>query len=176
MTALYILCAVVGLPLVAYAVLAGDGDGELGEASFDTGGIVAYLSLGTLAFFAGFFGLAGLAGTWSGSGAALTLVLASVAGLAAAGTHRGLLRYIQRTSVRSHVSDADLVGKAATVVIPLHVGKRGRIALQLGEQRCYLTAELTEGGEPELEVGSSVVVVEVAGGVAHVTHLDPDLA
>ena len=171
----YIIAAVVGLPLVGYAILAGEGDG--GEAGdLEAGGIVAYLSLGTLAFFFGFFGLAGLATTWFGAAPLMAFSLAVVAGLAGGVSHRGLLGYVKRTSASSHVLDTDFTGKAATVVIPIHTGKRGRIALQLGGQRHYLTAELAPGGGATLETGSSVVILEIERGVAHVTHLDPELA
>lgn len=173
MTAIYLLATIVGLPLVGYSVFSGEGDGEGGD--FEDGGIIAYLSLGTLAFFTGFFGLTGLATTAVGSGAALSFVLALGVGLVAAVTQRGLLTYVRKTSNSSHLSDVDFTGKAATVVLPIEAGRRGRIVLEAGEQRQYLTAELLTGEPAALGVGSSVVVVQVDGGVAQVAHLDPEL-
>ena len=61
-------------------------------------------------------------------------------------------------------------------MVPVEMGKRGRVAIQLVDQRQYLSAELAEGEPKALGVGSSVVIVHVDGAVAQVTHLDPELA
>lgn len=174
MTAIYLLAAIIGLPLVAYAVFAGDGDGDAGEVELD-GGVLTYLSIGTFSFFTGFFGLTGLATSLTGTGAILSFVLAMTVGLVAAVTQRSLLSYVRKNSASSHLRDADFTGKAGTVVVPIESGKRGRIALQVGEQREYLTARLLRGEPAALDVGSAVVIVEVDNGVALVAHLDPEL-
>ncbi len=176
MTAVYILTAIVGLPLVAYAVLSGD-DGDAGEGpDFDDGSLFAYFSLGTMAFFGGFFGLTGLVLTGAGTGTAVTAALALIVGVIAAGTQRGLLQYVARTSSSSHLSDVDFAGKAATVLVPIQADHRGRILVQVGEERHQLTAELAAGNRQTLDVGSSVVVLSIEGGVARVSDLDPELA
>lgn len=175
MTAIYLLAAIIGLPLVAYAVFAGDGDTDAGEVDLDGGGVLTYLSLGTFSFFAGFFGLTGLATSLTGTGAILSFVLATVVGLIAAVTQRGLLSYVKKSSSSSHLHDADLTGKAGTVVVPIESGKRGRIALQVGQQREYLTARMLRDEPAALDVGSSVLVVQIDNGVALVAHLDPEL-
>lgn len=179
MIGLYLLAAVIGLPLVGYAIFAGDGDGDFGEFEGDTadGGLLGYFSIGTLSFFAGFFGLTGLAVAAVGTGTIATLIAAIAVGLVAAMAQRTLLGYVRRSSSSSHLADADFTGKAAKVVIPLERGKRGRIALQLGDQQHYLTAELTDlRAGNALDVGASVVIVDMEGGVAQVAHLDPELA
>jgi hypothetical protein len=61
-------------------------------------------------------------------------------------------------------------------VIPIRPGKRGRIALQIGGQRSYLTAELASGEPPALDAGSPVVILRIERGVAVVARLDPELA
>ncbi len=176
MTAVYILTAIVGLPLVAYAVLSGD-DGDAGDGGdFDNGSLFAYFSVGTLAFFAGFFGLTGLVLTGAGSSGLVTLALASMVGVTAAGAQRGLLSYVARTSSSSHLSDVDFTGKAASVLVPIEADRRGRILVQVGEERHQLTAELAAGDHHTLDVGSSVVVLSIEGGVARVSNLDPELA
>lgn len=174
MTAIYLLAAIVGLPLVAYAVFFGDGDADAGDLDFD-GGIISYFSLGTLSFFSGFFGLTGLATSLTGTGAVLSLVLAVVVGLSAAVAHRTLLKFVKKGAGSSHLRDRDFTGKAGTVVVPIESGKRGRIALQVGDQRQYLTAQLSSGEPAALEVGSPIVILEVDQGIALVAHLDPEL-
>lgn len=179
MTAIYLFAAIIGLPLVAYAVFAGDGDGEMGDAGeleMEDGSVLTYISLGTLAFFAGFFGLTGLATGLVGTGAVLTFVLAMVVGLLAALAQRSVFNLVKGGSASSHLLDADLTGRAGTVVVPIEGGKRGRIALQVGEERQYLTARMSSGEPAALDVGSPVVVIEIDNGVAIVAHLDPELA
>ncbi|MEM8924661.1 MAG: hypothetical protein AAGD35_14255 [Actinomycetota bacterium] len=186
MLAIYILAAVIGLPLVGYAVLAGDGDGDFGDfgdGDLDVGGggagsVFGYLSIGTLSFLSGFFGLTGLALTAAGTGAVTAFVAALAVGLVAAVTQRSLLNYVKRSSSSSHLLDADFDGKVAEVVIPVEPGKRGRISVLVGAQQHYLTAELAteRGSVAALEAGSAVVIVTVEGGVAKVAHLDPELA
>lgn len=185
MIALYLFAAIVGLPLVAYAVFAGDGDGEIGdvgdlgdagEVGLEDGAILTYISLGTLAFFAGFFGLTGLATGLVGTGPVLTFVLAMTVGLLAAVAQRSIFNLVKGSSSSSHLVDADFSGRAGTVVVPIEAGKRGRIALQIGEQQQYLTAQMSSGEPAALDVGSPVVIIEVDHGVAIVAHLDPELA
>ena len=157
MTAIYLLAAVVGLPLV-------------------DGGIISYFSLGTFSFFAGFFGLTGLATSLAGTGAALSFALALGVGLTAAFAHRMLLKLVKAGASSSHLRDVDFSGRTGTVVVPIESGKRGRIALQLGDQRQYLTAQLPPGESAALDVGSPIVIIEVDQSVALVAHLDPELA
>ena len=173
MTVIYVVAAILGLPLVAYAVFAGDGDTEGPELG--DGGIVGYLSLGTLSFLAGFFGLTGLL-VGLVAGPAATFVLAVVVGLVAAGSHRLLLRYLAGSSASSHLADADLAGRRATVVVPVSAGARGRVMIELGDQRHYLTARLAPGDVGDLDAGRPAVVVDVEAGVATITALDPELA
>ncbi len=182
MLGIYVLTAIIGLPLIGYALFAGDGEadfGDTGELGLELGGgagsIVAWLSLGTLSFFSGFFGLTGLVATAVGSGAVATFLGALFVGLVAAGSHRLLLNWIRASSSSSHVGDEDLTGRAARVVLPIEDGRRGRIALEVGEQQHYLTAELTEGEQP-VSVNDNVVIVSMSGGVAHVTPIDSELA
>ena len=176
MIALYVFATIVGLPLVAYAALSGD-DGDAGDGSqFEDGGVFSYFSIGTLSFFTGFFGLTGLATSAVGAGSVVSLALALVVGFAAATTHRGLLRYVTRSSASSHLRDVDFSGKAATVVVPIESGRRGRILIEAGGERHQLTAELAEGVAMTLEVDSPVVVLSIEGGVARVANLDPELA
>lgn len=187
MIAIYLFAAIVGLPLVAYAVFAGDADGDLGGGDMgggdlghggielEDGGALAYLSLGTLSFFLGFFGLTGLTTNLGGAGTLLGLVLAIVVGLIAALAQRTVLGFVKGSSASSHLLDADYSGKAGKVVVPIEPGHRGRISVRAGGQEQYLTATLADG-ESSLNVGSSVVIVNVEGGVALVTQLDPELA
>jgi membrane protein implicated in regulation of membrane protease activity len=170
------MAAIVGLPLVAYAVFFGDGDGEVGEMDSADGGIVSYFSLGTFSFFAGFFGLTGLATSLTGTGAALSLVLAAIVGLTAAFAHRTLLKLVKTGASSSHVRDVDFSGRTGIVVVPIESGKRGRIALDIGDQRQYLTAQLSSGEPAALDVGSPIVIIEVDQSIALVGHLDPELA
>lgn len=176
--AIYLLAAIIGLPLVAYSVFSGDGDGgDTGDAlDLEDGGFLAYFSLGTFAFLSGFFGLTGLVTTAVGGRALTSFVLAAVVGLLAAITQRSLLSYVRQTSTSSHRKDDDFSGRAATVTVPIDTGQRGRIKLVAGGGQQYFTAELSPGEDGVIDTGAPVVIIGLEHGVAKVARLDPELA
>ncbi|MDH4143629.1 MAG: NfeD family protein [Acidimicrobiia bacterium] len=173
---LYIVAAILGVPLVAYTVLAGDSDGDLG-GDVDGEGPFAFLSLILLGFTLAFFGVGGLVYGALGLAEPWRALLALVTGATAGTIQSALFRLLRRSSASSDVADAELVGRRAQVVVPITAAGRGSVRFEVRGQRVQLTAEASSAEtmtEP-IEHGSSVVIVEIHRGVAIVARLDPEL-
>ena len=180
MVGLYLAAAIIGVPLVGYFAIAGEGDDMDTDvdADVDGGGLFTTISLATLAFFIAFFGLGGLAVGAVGGGAIVTFLMALLVGAAAGGIQMALWAFVRRSSESSEVGATEMAGRPAEVVLPIGPGRRGRISLVAGGQRLFVSAEALDEdlAEGMLERGEPVVVVSVHRGVATVTRLDPQLA
>ncbi|MDY7101167.1 MAG: hypothetical protein S0880_08265 [Actinomycetota bacterium] len=184
MVGLYLAAAIIGVPLVAYFAIAGEGD-EMDtdvdldvDGALDAGGLLHSISLATGAFFTAFFGVGGLAIGAVGAGTLVTLLMAIVIGAIAAGIQMALWRFVRSSSQSSEVGATELAGRPAEVVMPIGPGRRGRISLVAGGQRLYVSAEALDEDVANgmLEKGQAVVVVTVERGVATVSRLDAELA
>lgn len=189
MLTVYWLAALVGWPFVLFFLFSG---GDL-DADFDidsgldldadvdldapAGGpldaILSFLSFRAVAFFAAFFGLAGLLLTWVDAGTVLTVVLAAGVGFFAFWLNGMLLRYLKQSSSDSSIRDRHIEGSPATVTIPIRPGHRGRVTVDVRGQRLVFTAApYVEHDDAVFEVGDSVVIVEVDNGTAKIATLD----
>lgn len=181
MTGLYLFAAAAGVPLVLWFVLAGgdEGGADSGDADGGDGGLSAalhLLPLSTVAFFLATFGVCGLLLGLVGTAAVTTFVGSAAAALAAGALNTALFSYLRRTESASDVSERRLAGAVGRVVLPVADGRRGRVAVDVGGQQLYLSAQSMPDTAAELEVGAPVLVVEVEGGIALVTRLDQELA
>jgi len=148
-----------------------DAGAPIGDSGLDLLG--ALLSFRSLVFFAAFFGLTGMVLTWLGAGTALAVILAVAIGLFTAYLNTRLMQYLRRTSVSSRVSDSRIAGNAATVVLPISDGRRGKVSVDVNGQRLYLIATpFSPGRDESYEIGDTVVIVEVEKGSALVTAMD----
>jgi membrane protein implicated in regulation of membrane protease activity len=184
MTGVYLFAAAAGVPLVLWFVFGGGDDGA-GPDDGVAGVMFRWLPLSTLAFAAAAFGVCGLAVGASDAGYATTLAAAVVAGVVAGVVNSTVFGYLRRSESTTAVDDADLAGTIGRVVVPVSGDRRGRIAITVGDQQIHLSAQAlpparSEGRSgpeagAELDVGASVLVVEVRNGIASVTSLDPEL-
>lgn len=192
MFGVYLFSAVVGWLLVAFFLVSG-GDTDFDAGSFDAdidlggdadldidaapGGVIdlllSYISLRSVVFFLAFFGLTGIVLDALGTNALITAVAASGTGFFAATVNNTLIGYIQRTGASSDVRNRTIAGNAAEVVLPIAVGRKGRVAVEVGGQRIYLVATpyTTDAGEA-FEVGETVVVIEVDRDGAKVARME----
>jgi membrane protein implicated in regulation of membrane protease activity len=180
MTGLYLFAAAAGVPLVAWFLLGGGDDGG-DDGVGDQNGVGALmlrlLPLSSVAIAVAAFGVCGLALELSGTSAVVAFAGAVAVGVVAAVLNGTVFAYVRRSESGATPGDDELAGTVGRVVHPVTEGRRGRIAVSAGGQRRYLSAQaLSQGSDRiELEVGAPVLVVEVRGGVASVTRLDPEL-
>jgi len=177
MTALYLFCAAVGVPLVAWFLLNGNDDsGDAGAGGGSVDAVMLRLfPLSSLALAAAVFGVAGLALGAVGTSAGVNFVGSLAVALVAGALNSAAFALLRRGDSYADVDDRALVGSMGRVVVPVHGTRRGRIVVKVGDQPIPLSAHATPGETDQLEVGTPVLVVEVAKGIATVTRLDPEL-
>lgn len=132
---------------------AGDGqDGTHGDL------FVRYFTFKTIIAFLTFFGLAGLAGEWSGMQRGATLVLAAAAGLVALVFVAWLMHALSRLQSRGNLRLENAIGRSAQVylVIPAGGSGAGKVTVALQGRTIELRA-VTPG--PEIPTGATVKVV-----------------
>ncbi len=147
-----------------------DADGVLGDIGQFFASLISFRSL---VFFAAFFGLIGLAFTFlTDSGTIASLVAALAGGGFAAVVNGQLFKYLKGSEASSELTNRQLAGRAAQVVIPLGPSRRGRIKADIDGQPHFLVAlPYRAKDDKHFDVGDSVVVVEVNNGTALVAPL-----
>ncbi len=187
MTAIYLFAAAAGVPLAIWFLFGGSdeggdagGDADGGDGSGADDGIGAImgrlLPLSTVVLAVAMFGLTGLALGVADTDAGFTFVAALGVGLITGALNSSLFGYLRRSDSTAAVSDAQVTGAVGRVVLPVAPGRRGRIAVAVGEQQLYFSATYLADDPPtELAVGDPILVVEMHNGVASVTRLDPEL-
>jgi hypothetical protein len=183
MTGLYLFAAAAGVPLLAWSLFGG-GDDAGGEHGGDDGGgvggiMLRLLPLSTIAIVAAAFGACGLVLGAAGAGSGTTFLGALAVAVVAGVLNSTVFAYLRRTESTTASDDERLVGSVGRVVLPVAIGRRGRIAVVVGGQQLYLSAQAlpTFPGDTaeELDIGAPVLVVEVRDGIAGVTRLAPEL-
>lgn len=185
MTAVYLVAAILGWPLVLFFILfAGDdggGDGSIDlDLDVDGGGEAGsgevtslagdLLSIRSLAFFLALFGITGLVLGWLDANGVIILIAALALGFFALWLNVALMRYLRVSSVGTEMSDRILVGCPAKVVLPVAPDRRGRVSVDVQGQVIYLVARPYRDGS--FDVGTDVVVIEVDRGAALVASLE----
>jgi len=195
---LYLFSLAVGGPVLAWILFAGleggadagdlgdlgSGDlGDIGGGHFgDMGGgdhgthgdgVLSFLSLSSIAFVLTFFGITGLVSEGLGASTVLAFVLAVVLGFGTGLMNSAAFRWVRKNSTSSDVSNRELEGSIARILLPVDSQHRGRIAVSVAGAREQMTAEPADGSA--MSVGEKVVIVGVVNGVALVASLDPAL-
>jgi len=191
MLGFYLFAAIVGGGLLAFTVIGGHGDGDVGgghdagghdagghDAGHDVGHGPGELVLGffrprNLIFFLAAFGLTGSVLTWLRNAAPFTLGLAIGMGLGAMVLNHLLFAWLGRTDAAiDTLGDADLEGVSARVVLDVNPGHPGRVVCLVAGREQYVTARLASGVETSLPAGREVVIVAITGGVAQIAPLN----
>jgi hypothetical protein len=124
-------------------------------------------------FFMAAFGLTGtlltLTGNPEGATLGFSLAMGGGAGLL---THAVFLWLRRSESGADAVSEREIEGRSARVVLALAPGRPGRISCLIGDREQYITARLAADVTRPLEAGREVVVLRVENGVAEVIPFD----
>lgn len=177
MIAIYIACFVLGGGLVALSALTG-GDHDAHGHDADAGGgahgpdgsdgvdhdgpWIPFLSLRFWTFTLAFFGLMGLAvRLLVPVSFVVELGAALLVGLLSGYSVSWAVRKLQVTSVNSSIPDRELLGREATVLLPVSGEKPGKVRLLVGTRQIDLLANSDESST--IDVGEQVVVVDITG-------------
>lgn len=138
------------------------------------GGAIAatLLSLRFWTFGLAAFGMTGLLLTLLGATPVLGVALSVATGIGVGSGVTTLLRAVSRDTVSSALDARALRGRDAEIVLSVGPGKLGKIRLTHNGQLIELPATTRE--DRLLERAQRVLVVDVAGGTAEVTSLEPD--
>lgn len=161
MFAIYVGCATLGgaiLTLQLFMLLFGFGDVDEfdfdADVDMDGGGDGAgYLSIRALAGFFTFFGLAGMQGMNSGWHPALTIGVATAAGLAMLFMIAWLMSLYRKLDEKGNVDPSRAVGKTAKVYLRIPPKREGKGKVTVLIQGRELQFEAVTAGE-ELSTGS----------------------
>lgn len=177
MDTLYLISMLVGGFFVLLSLFGGEmdhhadiaGDVHAGaDVSHDThvgsGSFVDLLSLRTLFFFLAFFGLTGTLLSWTGTGATLTVVTATILGLLVGLGGNYVIQRIGHARVSSEITSSDLTGLTGRVLIPFSGEERGKISVIVKGSELRLPARSLDVESPEsFDPGDEVVVVSRDG-------------
>ncbi len=134
---------------------------------------VDLLSIRALFLFAAFFGLTGVLLTMFGTGEPLVASLSTVTGLLVGLGGNWIIKKFAYEQVSSQVSDSDMKGRTAKVLLPFEGDENGKILLKAGGKKMQVTARLFESGEAEaVRPGDQVVVIRMDGRIAEVVRPD----
>jgi membrane protein implicated in regulation of membrane protease activity len=178
MLSIYVGGLLFGGVLLAASILGGHAEhGDLaahGAGTQDGGGDgpsgghgLPFLSLRFWAFTLAFFGLTGVALTFTGRGlGALVPALAGAVGLSCGLVSARVLRLLGRRPVGLLGDAGAHVGREGRVLLPvgLSKGQRGKIRLQIGGTSTDLVAETDS--DAGLAAGETALVVGIRGNVA----------
>lgn len=146
-----------------------DSDG-FGDAAGDFLG--SLLSFRSVVFFSMFFGLAGMVFNLLDYTEPVPLVTGMGLGAVAAVVNTQLFRWVKHGEGSSQITNRELSGSRATVVVPLGTDRRGRIKAELeGETTFMVALPYSTTAKDHYDVGDTVVVVEIENGTARVAPL-----
>lgn len=138
---------------------AADGD----VAHPDSTWVFGVLSFRTITAAVTFFGLVGLAARSAGQAAGVSVVLATMAGIAAMFSVYYMMRSLMKLNASGNENIANAIGAHATVYIPIPAARAGAGKVQLSMQnRIVEFAAVTDDDEP-LRTGEAVEVIATNG-------------
>lgn len=134
---------------------------------------LSLLSFRSIMFFLAFFGLTGMVLDVIDASALAALLAAIGVGAFAWVFNSFVFRALKVADVSSSLVRADIEGTMGEVVLPISPGHRGRIFIEVGDQRRYLTARPHEKAKQSaFAVGDQIVVVGLDNGAALVMPVD----
>ncbi len=135
--------------------------------------VSSLLTFRTVIFFLAFFGAVGIVLSLLAYSEPVPFISATGLGLIAGATNARLMAYLKRSETSSHLTQREIAGSTARVVLPVAQERRGRVEVDMGGQPQFMVALPYRPNASEMEPGSQVVVVEVREGTAFVAPLPP---
>lgn len=197
---LYLFCLIVGGGLLLFSILAGGhGDSGEADASTDaavhadlhpadfhtdvhdvhaangdnTGSAdsVKFISLRNLIYFMAFFGLTGtIFNKFFDYPGWIDLLFAVFVGGIAAFFGFKLMRYLKRTETGEAVDIYQLIGKTATVSLPISKENRGKVYLTVKDGTTEVIAEMDPDSSVDVfKTREEVFITSVENGIVHVS-------
>jgi len=148
-----------------------DTDGGVSATGAVGDWVSSLLSFRTLIFFAAFFGAVGIVLTVLDYSEPVPFASALGLGLLAGTTNARLMSYLKRSEVSSQLTQQDLAGATARVVLPITQTRKGRVEVDVSGRPMFMVAEPYQSRTPDMEPGNQVVVIEVRDGIALVAPL-----
>lgn len=133
--------------------------------------VASLLTFRTLIFFLAFFGAVGIVLSLLDYSEPVPFISAVGLGAIAGLLNARLMNYLKRSEVSSHMTQREIAGSTARVVLPIAQERRGRVEVDMGGQPTFMVALPYRPTAPEMAQGSQVVVVEVREGTAFVAPL-----
>jgi len=151
-----------------------DADHDFHPSAAGAGGLVLGLFRPrNIIFFLAGFGLTGTLLTLTGTSPDATLFASLGMGGGAMLLTHSVFTWLRRSEVGiDTVSEREMEGRAARVVLPLVPGERGRVVCLIADREYYLTARVSKDVTRQLTAGTEVVIVGVEDGVAEVIPFD----
>lgn len=184
MVALYLFALILGGGFLLLSMFGGgeaDVDMEVegldaaGDAGADTDHAASRIfSLRSLVYALFGFGATGSILAALGMGTVTTLPFSLLGGVGAALVVSLAFRFLDRTDSGAQPDEGSLRGLPGVVTLPLGIGSPGAVAVERGGRRITLRARPHPSSPGEPGGWTRVVVVEMEGGVALVSPLEPD--
>ncbi len=132
-------------------------DADLGGDGHDFG----LFDSRVIAVFITAFGGFGLIGAWSGLGPVAASLVGVLGGVVFGGLVSAFGRFLVGQQSSTTVTDNDLIGRSAQVIVAIKPGSLGQVSARVGDERVEKLARTAAG--PEILPGTIVTISAVAG-------------
>jgi membrane protein implicated in regulation of membrane protease activity len=144
---------------------------ELGAGAESMAGLTAphLFSFRIIITFVAGFGLIGAVSTWAGASVIMSSVYGLIAGMIMAGLMYAFVHYLATQQASVNVSDSDLIGKEAQVVVKIPADSVGQV--QFNTTSGTMTKIAMSTDHTEIPEGSVVKIERITGQTAFVKKL-----
>ncbi|CAN5673803.1 hypothetical protein BH24ACI3_BH24ACI3_12560 [soil metagenome] len=160
---LFAIIGGVGFVFLLASLILGDifemfgADADIGADASDFG----LFDSRVIAVFMTAFGGFGLIGAWSGFGAVGSSLIGLLGGVIFGGIVSAFGKFLISQQSSSSVSDNDLIGRTAQVIVAIKPGSLGQISARIGDERVEKLARTL--GNEEIKAGAIVKIADIAG-------------
>jgi membrane protein implicated in regulation of membrane protease activity len=161
---IFLAIGALGFLFLLASFIVGDIFDALGfdfDLSLDANHDFGLLDSRVISIFLTAFGGFGAIGTALGFNALVSSLLGILGGVFFGALVFYFGRFLYRQQASSSVTEEDLIGRTAQVVVPIHANQIGQIACRVGEERVEKIARARDGAE--IKAGQTVYIEEITG-------------